>query len=315
MGEDADGTTIASVVIAPVDTPECRVTAMCFGAIKTGEFTAGNRKLVQALAERSSAIAARYAHEDEQIRQSRIAHDLELAARIQATLLPAPFPGTTQVSLSAIMLPANEVGGDFYLHPDRALPDDAPFAVCIGDVAGKGVAAALISTMCLSALRAEARRNATPADALRAVCGFVVEELERIESFVSCVYAQYDPRHRVLTYANAGHMPILHWQAATGAIELLGATGMPFGVESELKIGEAHCSLAVGDVLLLYTDGITEAADAQHRLFGDLRLYASLAAAAQLPCAAVQHAVLSAVQRFTPVQRDDLTLLVLKVEQ
>ena len=153
---------------------------------------------MQAVAEQSIAIAGQFALQEEQIRRSRVARDLELAAQIQTALLPAPFPGAPHVSLIATMIPASEVGGDFYTHPDERAEETDVLALAIGDVAGKGVAAALITTVCLSAMRAEMRHVASPAQALRAVQGFIADELSRIDSFVTCILATYDPRARAL---------------------------------------------------------------------------------------------------------------------
>lgn len=311
---DATADTMTSMVVVPAIGADGTASAACFGALKPQGFTAGNRKLVQALAERSNAIVARFAYEEEQIRRSRIARDLELAAHIQTALLPAAFPGTADVSLSATMLPANEVGGDFYLHPEQAVGAGVPFAIGIGDVAGKGVAAALITTMCLSALRAEGRHSGSPAATLRAVQHFIAGELDRIESFVSCIYAVYDPAARLLTYANAGHLPIVHWRAATGALIAHPATGLPFGVDVGIEIADAVIALAKDDIVVFYTDGVTEAMTPDGALFGAERLAAAIASVTNPSCVAVEQAILAAVHQWAPNQRDDITLLVMKAE-
>lgn len=302
------------LVVAPIVTPQGVASAACFGATKLDGFTAGNRKLMQAVAEQSIAIAGQFALQEEQIRRSRVARDLELAAQIQTALLPAPFPGAPHVSLVATMIPASEVGGDFYTHPDERAGESEVLALAVGDVAGKGVAAALITTVCLSAMRAEMRHVATPAQALRAVQGFVADELSRIESFVTCILATYDPARRVLQYANAGHTAILHWSAARRVVETLPVTGLPLGVDIGIEVENASATLQVNDLLLFYSDGVTEATAPDGELYGDDRLREILAAHADHEPAAIRDAILCSVRAFAPVQRDDITLLILKAE-
>ncbi|MHB8645243.1 MAG: PP2C family protein-serine/threonine phosphatase, partial [Thermomicrobiales bacterium] len=184
----------------------------------------------------------------------------------------------------------------------------------IGDVAGKGVAAALITTVCLSAMRAEMRHVASPAHALHSVQGFVQDELSRIDSFVTCILATYDPSSRRLEYANAGHNAIFHWRARAKKIEMLGATGLPLGVDVGIAVENATVLLDPGDVLLFYTDGVTEAMSTNGELFGDDRLRALLAGCADQEPDQIRDAILATVRAFAPVQRDDITLLLLKAE-
>lgn len=305
---------LRGVVVAPIVAPQGVASAACFGATKLDGFTAGNRKLMQAVAEQSIAIAGQFALQEEQIRRSRVARDLELAAQIQTALLPGPFPGASRVSLVATMIPASEVGGDFYTHPDERADESDVLALAIGDVAGKGVAAALITTVCLSAMRAEMRHVASPAQALRAVQGFVSDELSRIESFVTCILATYDPTTRHLEYANAGHTAILRWSAADRAVHALPATGLPLGVDVGIEVENAGVTLDANDLLLFYTDGVTEATSATGELYGDERLRALIAARADAGPAALRDAILASVRAFAPVQRDDITLIIMKAE-
>jgi sigma-B regulation protein RsbU (phosphoserine phosphatase) len=310
----AEATGVSSAVVAPIVTPQGAVTASCFGATKLDGFTAGNRKLMQAVAEQSITIAGQFALQEEQIRRSRMARDLELAAQIQTALLPTAFPGAPHVSITATMTPASEVGGDFYTHPDERAEEGAPLALAIGDVAGKGVAAALVTTMCLSAMRAEMRHVRSPALALRAVQGFIADELSRIESFVTCILATYDPAARVLAYANAGHTPILHWSDAEQQLRALPATGLPLGVDIGIEVENATVTLREDDLLLFYTDGVTEAMSPTGAFYGDERLHELLTTHARNAPSHIRDAILEDVRTFAPVQRDDITLIILKAE-
>ena len=305
---------IASMVVAPIQTSAGAASAACYGATKLGGFTAGNRRLMQAVVEQSITIVTRFALQEEQIRRGRIARDLELASQIQTALLPAAFPGAAHLSLAARILPASEVGGDFYIHPDRDVPADAPFVIGVGDVAGKGVAAALITTMCLSALRAEVRHAASPAAALQAMQGTIASELDRIGSFVTCALAAYIHESHALRYASAGHNPPLLWHAKVGVIEELPATGLPIGVDVGMEISDVLVPFHPGDVLLLYTDGVTEAMTADGAQFGIERLRETLIRVASEPPMVIEAAIIAAIHAFAPKQRDDITLVVLKAE-
>jgi phosphoserine phosphatase RsbU/P len=166
----------------------------------------------------------------------------------------------------------------------------------------------------LSAMRAEMRHVASPAQALRAVQGFIADELSRIDSFVTCILATYDPRARILQYANAGHTAILRWCAARRAIESLGATGLPLGVDIGIEVENVVVTLDPGDLLLFYTDGVTEATAPDGELYGDERLRSLFMAHADEEPGAIRDAILASVREFAPVQRDDITLLLLKAE-
>ncbi len=312
-----DAIHVSNMIVAAIHGPEGTASAACFGASRPIGFTAGNRRLMQAVVEQCISIVARFTLQEEQIRRSRLARDLELAVEMQTALLPAPFAGVPGARLAVRILPANEVGGDFYVHPDGGTAphdDNRAFVVGVGDVAGKGIAAAMVVTMCLSALRTEMRHFASPAAALGAVGTFIAGELERVGSFVTCTVASYDIATRTLHYASAGHTPALHWHAATGAITLLTATGLPLGVDVGIGIADTTVPFLPGDVLLLTTDGVTEAMDAASEQFGVERLRAVLTEGATAPPEAIAAAVVAAVRAFAPTQRDDITVMALRAE-
>lgn len=318
LGENGStaGGDVSSMIVASIHASAGFASVACFGATRPTGFTAGNRQLMQAVVEQSISIVGRFALQEEQIRRGRIARDLELAMQMQTALLPAPFPGLSGVDLAVRILPANEVGGDFYIHPDGTKDPDGVVVIGIGDVAGKGIAAAMVVTMCLSALRAEMRHTASPATAMRAVGTFIEEELERIGSFVTGMIASYDIGAREMRYANAGHSPALHWHATTGKITTLAATGLPLGVDIGLVVQDATVPFLPGDVLLLYTDGVTEAMNARGEQFGIQRLRRTLCAAAPHASATrIVDAVVGSVHAFAPVQRDDITVMVLQATE
>jgi sigma-B regulation protein RsbU (phosphoserine phosphatase) len=108
---------------------------------------------------------------------------------------------------------------------------------------------------------------------------------------------------------------ILHWSARTRSLVGLGATGLPLGIDVGIPIEDASVTLEPGDRLVLYTDGVTEATSATDELFGDARLWAVIETCADCTLAEMQATILSAVRAFAPVQRDDITLMVLEIEE
>jgi len=131
---------------------------------------------------------------------------------------------------------------------------------------------------------------------------------------VTCILATYDARTRRLEYANAGHTAILRWSSARREIEALPVTGLPLGVDIGIEVENADVTLDPNDLLLFYTDGVTEATSATDELYGDERLRTLFAEHADEEPAAIRDVILASLRAFAPVQRDDITLIILKAE-
>ena len=190
-----------------------------------------------------------------------------MARRIQHALLPKDLPELEGWKIAYHYQPAREVGGDFY---DFLRLEDGRVGLIIGDVSGKGIAAALVMANTQSVLRAVAQGGGiTPGQAL-AQANEVLYAYMPPNTFVTCFYGVLDPKSGRFLYANAGHSLPCCWHDAT-ATELR-ARGMPLGLMPGMGYEERERILAPGDGMLLYSDGLIEAHDPRHEMFGTPRM-------------------------------------------
>jgi serine phosphatase RsbU (regulator of sigma subunit) len=250
-----------------------------------------------------------------EVRQrERIAQELRTAQQIQHTFLPKEVPALPGWHLAPYYQPAREVGGDFY---DFLPLADGRLGIVLGDVTDKGVPAALVMTATRSMLRAMARESDTPGTVLARVNDQLAADIPP-GMFVTCFYAILDPATGHLAYANAGQdLPYL--RRADGSVGELRARGMPLGLMPAMDYEEREATLAPGDTLLFYSDGLVEAHNPRREMFGFPRLADLLArepsATADAPPAApLIDTLLGAMAAFTGPgweQEDDVTLVAL----
>jgi phosphoserine phosphatase RsbU/P len=239
----------------------------------------------------------------------RIQEEIELARRIQTSFLPTATPHFEPYDLAGLNLPSSEVGGDYF---DFIPITDTDMGVAIGDVTGHGVGAALLMANFRACMRIESRNNF----AIRTILGKVNDYLYETnlpETFVTAVYGVLDRRNHVFSYANAGHNPPLHLKKG-GTLDLLQVGGTLLGAFTDSQYEETSITLEPGDVLLFYTDGVTEAFDDSGKQFGMDRLKALLRKHHRLPAAEIVRLISDTVLNFrsnSSVQ-DDLTLSVVK---
>lgn len=236
--------------------------------------------------------------------------EMDIAAEIQRSLLPASCPTIDGFDVAGDTLPAREVGGDFY---DFIPLPEGRWGVVIADVSGKGVPAALLMALSRSLIRAYSRSHPSVLNALELANDFMLKDT-RSGMFVTCFYAVVDPRRRTLVYVNAGHNPPVVARP-TEPVVLLRASGTPLGVIEQPGIVEEQCDLAAGDTVLMYTDGITEAAAPNGERFGVHRLEEVVRNSLHVPAAQVCRRVISAAEAFAEGQPqfDDMTAIVLRV--
>jgi DNA-binding LacI/PurR family transcriptional regulator/serine phosphatase RsbU (regulator of sigma subunit) len=249
----------------------------------------------------------------ERAERSRLEHEIELAARIQTSILPKDRR-ISRLAVAASMVPATEVGGDYF----DILPFENGCWLGIGDVAGHGLHAGLVMMMIQSVVSAitHDRPDASPAQvwkALNAVlCDNVRTRLERDEH-ATLTLIRYEDRGR-LVYAGA-HEDLIIYRARQRRCETLKTHGVWAGVARDVADGtnkDQECSLEPGDILVLHTDGITEAANSARELFGIDRLCRAIEAAADRGVEELRDHILRVVRAFMSVQTDDLTLVVLR---
>ena len=239
--------------------------------------------------------------------ERRAAHELEIAKQVQARLFPQIQPQLKTLDYAGICLQARQVGGDYFdflsLGPNR-------LGMIIGDVSGKGIAAALLMANLQASLRSQsALAFEQPEALLRSVNRLFFDNT--IESaYASLLFADYDDTMRRLRYANCGHLSGLLVRK-NGEVERLESTSTLLGLFKEWDCSIREQELAPGDVLALYTDGITEACNGQGEEFGEQYLIEALWQYRELPCEGLLTAILDEVRRFSPdEQNDDITAIV-----
>jgi sigma-B regulation protein RsbU (phosphoserine phosphatase) len=241
---------------------------------------------------------------------SQVEQELAVAWRIQESFLPDHVPQVPGWQLAASLQPARQTSGDFY---DFIPLPGGCLGFLVADVADKGTPAALYMALSRTLIRTYAvEYEAQPARVLRAANRRILRDTQA-DLFVTVFYGVLDPATGSLTYCNAGHNPPYLLSAENGgAVQALSLTGMALGVLEEAEWEEAAAQMAEGDVLALYSDGITDAQNAQEALFGAERLQAVLQANRQRSAQEVQDALLAEVRAFVgdAPQFDDMTLMI-----
>ena len=241
--------------------------------------------------------------------ERRSRHELEIAQQVQARLFPQIQPSLATLDYAGICLQARPIGGDYYDFLDVGRNR---VALVVGDVAGKGIAAALL----MASLHASLRSQRTiawdePQHLLQSVNQFFYENTVD-SAYATLFLAEYDDALRRLRYVNCGHWPALLLRR-DAKVERLGSTSTVLGLFQEWHCSMAECQLFPGDTLALYTDGTTETFNPAGEEFGEERLAAALRKHHELPSQALLRAVVQEIQRFSPYeQQDDATLVVAK---
>ncbi|WP_353063271.1 SpoIIE family protein phosphatase [Tunturibacter psychrotolerans] len=241
--------------------------------------------------------------------EQRAAQELEIAKQVQARLFPQRLPAISALDYAGVCVQARSVGGDYYdfldLGPDRV-------ALVIGDIAGKGMAAALL----MANLQANLRSQCVSAmDHLEEFLGSVNRLLFQntaTSSYATLFFAEYDHRLERVRYANCGHLSGLILRR-NGTLERLEPTCTVVGLFEDWKCCVSESRLDEGDLLALYTDGVTESSDSSDEEFGEVRLIEELRSHRGLPSAELANTIVQKVLHFSaPDQFDDITLIIAK---
>ena len=236
--------------------------------------------------------------------------ELDLAGRIQRSVLPAELPQAEGYDLHALVEPAREVAGDFY---DILRLDGGRVGIAVADVSGKGVPAALLMMATRTLLRGAAIGLGDPSEALSEVNSLMC--LNNPDSmFVTAFFCVLDPQSGEVMYANAGHPPPLLVRADGSVAPLESARNMVLGLLPEAEYELFTLSLEPGEALFMYTDGVTEAMDASEEDFGEGRLSSLLSAAVGSDAQGLNARVVEAVREFAcgELQYDDVTCVALR---
>lgn len=232
---------------------------------------------------------------------------LEIARNIQAQLLPQPALKAGGLTIASRYVPATSVAGDFY----DFLVKDGSLGVLIADVSGHGIPAALSASMVKVAVRAQTERASEPAGVLYRMNSILCGNLQG--QFVSAAYLFLNPAQKILTYAGAGHPPLLVWRSRDQKIESLEENGFPLGIFSDGRYSAKAAPLAHGDRCVLYTDGLLEAPGRSGEEFGAERLKLFIAEQRALPARSFCDTLVQRLSEWCgPSQQphDDLTIVV-----
>lgn len=307
------GAGLGALLCAPLKTQEQVLGVICEGRLAgQPDFTAGDEKLLMALAGQAAIALETARLHQEEIKQQRLEEELAIGHEIQLSLLPDAFPVVPGWEFAAIYRPARQVGGDLYDFFQVPGPGKR-LGIVIADVTGKGVPAALFMAFSRTLLRTEALNGRQPSSALRRANQSIVRD-NRSHLFLSTFYGTLDTETGELVFANAGHNWPLWHQAATGEVQRLTARGIILGIFKNIELEERSITVAPGDLVVFYTDGVTEARDAAGRLFDEERLRAAMAGVPAGSAEQILQAVVQALEDFTgqAPQADDFTIIVVR---
>jgi sigma-B regulation protein RsbU (phosphoserine phosphatase) len=305
---------IPIIFISALDATQDKVRAFTAGGV---DYVTKPFQIEEVLARVETHLALRELQRQLQDANKKMAEELALAGQVQASFLPRELPGLPGWQLSATLRPARETSGDFY---DFIPLPDARWGIVMADVTDKGAGAALYMALSCTLIRTYAvEYPAQPELVLSTVNRRILAETHALR-FVTVFYGILDPATGGLVYGNAGHCPPCRFGAVDrGGVQELALTGIPLGIYADQTWRQAEVQLEPGDLLVLYTDGITEARNGQGALFGEERLLESLkaelgSAGSRRPSAqGIQNAILADVHRFVGdvPQSDDIALAVL----
>ncbi len=277
--------------------------------IAEGRFTEDHLKVLTTLASVAAIRVENARLTEEQLERERLERELQVASEIQQRFQPASAPQVTGYELQGISFPCYEIGGDYYDFIQRA---NGNLVVALGDVSGKGTAAALLMSSLHAAVHAQFDTHKSLVETISAINRYLVESIPA-NRFVTLFYADLNPKTGALAFLNAGHNPplIVH---AGGTMEQLAAGGLPLGIMADADFREGNTKLKPGDVLVIYSDGVSEAVSPTGEEFGPTRLYETVARNMDASAAGIRDRIESALTKFaqgTPAA-DDITLVIVK---
>jgi sigma-B regulation protein RsbU (phosphoserine phosphatase) len=304
---------IRSVLAVPLGVGE-RIFGMIYAdsPFATSSFTEDHLKVLTTLGSVAAIRVENTRLLEEHLAQERFERELQLAREIQQRFQPTAPPAVPGFELQGISFPSYQIGGDYY---DFILCADGRLVVALGDVSGKGTSAALLMSSLHAAVHAQVASCRPINETIGAVNRYLADNTPS-NRFVTLFYAELDPLTGSLAFINAGHNPPLIAHAA-GTLEQLGSGGPPLGIMPEFDYREGRTQLQHGDVLVSYSDGVTEQTNQKGEEFGTDRLHEVIVQNIERSAAAIRdkiEAALSAFAQGTPAV-DDITLLIVKREK
>ena len=276
---------------------------------KDDHFTSRDERLLVALAAQAGINIENARLHEQEVQQRLLETELATARSIQTGFLPDALPGHPDWEITHYWLPMREIGGDFY---DFRMVPDGRLAIAIADVSGKGIPAAIFMAYCVTLIRFAMRLELEPAELFNHVNRLMLDD-QRSRVFATAFIGYLDLKTAVLHYASAGHNPPLLYRARSGFCEELTAPGVAMGVFEEAAYAQRAVQLNVNDVLVLYTDGITEVVNEDGEEFGEARLRDLIRDHARSSVQQLKAVIIQTIADFCDQRgSDDETLIILK---
>ncbi|MCH8980957.1 PP2C family protein-serine/threonine phosphatase [candidate division KSB1 bacterium] len=281
-----------------------------FNKKDVGGFSNDDQRLLSIIASQSAQIIenARLYVEEKQLR--RYENELEMARNIQEGLIPKEVPKTKKLDISSFFNPADEVGGDYFDYLD--LRNDK-IGIVMADVSGHGAAAALVMTMMKGIVHAITSDFESPEKAL-AEFNSILNQIGPKEKFVTMIFLVFDLKNMKLHYSSAGHPPLVFYNSKSKTCELVEFICPALGISSLSQYKQKQMTLSPGDLILVYTDGVTEAFNAEQEMFEETRLLKAVQEMAKQTSAKTIEHIKKKLKEFTKdaSQSDDVAMIAIK---
>jgi phosphoserine phosphatase RsbU/P len=298
-----------SEMVAPIISNDEVIGVFDLESDELNAYSDDDLEVLMLLASQVAIIIEKVMLHEQLVEKKRLEGQLEVARQVQLELLPAKDPELPGFDISAYNFPTEEVSGDYY---DWVRIYEDQIGIVIADVAGKGVPAALLMAFLRASLRAATHIGYAPNISMAKVNYLLWESIER-NQFVTAFYGILDATNRTLVFANAGHNPPLLLDA-DGQAEFIEHGGLPLGMFRDTRYYEYYLTLEPGQVLVLYTDGVTEALNPQEEEFDRKRLLTSVKAAREMSARGLIDAVEQDIMKWTDGRgsHDDVTFFIIK---
>jgi len=302
-------TSTRSGMYAPLIVQDKAIGALGLESDRYNTYTEDHLELLTAFANQVAIMIERTRLHEEVVKTRWIEEELNIARNIQSSFLPSECPLLQGFEICGINIPFVEVGGDYY---DFIRIVDYQTGIAIADVSGKGIPASLIMASFRAGLLAEIRNNYAIRTILSKTNALLYESTES-DRFVTAFYGVLDTKNKVFTFSNAGHYPPILMRS-DGRTELLSEGGLILGIVPDAEYEERPVSLYSGDVLTLYTDGVTDAANMSGEEFGQERLVELLRRSLNISAGDISERIVAEVASFRgeAKQNDDLTIVIIK---
>ena len=307
---------LVSVFVKPIQVLTDGVRAIGQGSLD-GKISVEGPAEIGAIAAVFNEITEKFKKAQEGVlEREKLQKEIEVAKQIQQALLPKKHPDISGYDIAPYYQAAKDVGGDYY---DFVQVDEETLGVVVADVSGKGVPGSLVMTMIRTALRMEARGNKNASDVMAKMNDFVTDDMKK-GMFVTMFYVILDSKNRIISYASAGHNPMILYRAESNETFFLNPKGFPVGIALpdetlfRKSISLEKIKLKKDDMLVIYTDGVTEAMNERREQYGEDRLIAAIKKFGNRHPAEFIESLERDIKSFTggEPQNDDITVVAIK---